>query len=50
VILVAMALWDLARRRRLHPAFVGGAALIIAGETAASVLYWNAGWRGFTAV
>ncbi|HWF00215.1 MAG TPA: hypothetical protein VG248_10505 [Caulobacteraceae bacterium] len=44
-LLVAMAGWDLWTRRRLHPAFVGGAVFLLAGEALCSILYFNAGWR-----
>jgi hypothetical protein len=46
LILVAMAVWDLWRWRRIHPAVVFGAALLWAGEIITTMLNFSPAWRG----
>ncbi len=46
LLLVAMAAWDLWRRRRIHPAVQFGAAVLLSGEMVATVLYFTPGWAG----
>jgi uncharacterized membrane protein YozB (DUF420 family) len=45
LILVAMGVWDLLRRRRIHPAVLFGAALLWTGEIVATVLNFSPTWR-----
>jgi len=45
LILVAMAAWDLWRRRRIHPAVLFGAALLWTGEIIVTVLNFSPTWR-----
>ncbi len=44
LMLVAMAAWDLWRRRRIHPAVLFGAAVLLGGEVAATALYFTPAW------
>ncbi len=44
LLLVAMAGWDLWRRRRIHPALLFGAAVLLGGEIVATALYFTPGW------
>jgi hypothetical protein len=37
--------YDLATRKRLHPAYVAGAAWILANELAAAWLYFSPAWK-----
>jgi hypothetical protein len=45
LILVAMGVWDLWRRRRIHPAVLFGAALLWAGEIVTTILNFSPAWR-----
>jgi hypothetical protein len=45
LMLVAMAAWDLWRRRRIHPAVLFGAALLWTGEIIVTVLNFSPAWR-----
>lgn len=45
LLLAAMAGWDLWKWRRLHPAFIGGAVFLLAGEALTAVLYFDPGWK-----
>ncbi len=45
LILVAMGVWDLWRRRRIHPALLFGAALLWSGEIIATLLNFSPAWR-----
>jgi len=45
LILVAMGVWDLWRRRRIHPAVLFGAAFLWAGEIVATILNFSPTWR-----
>lgn len=45
LILVAMAAWDLWRRRRIHPAVLFGAAVLWSGEIVATHLNFSPAWR-----
>jgi hypothetical protein len=45
LLLVAMAIWDLWRRRRIHPAVIFGAAVLWAGEIITTVLNFSPTWR-----
>ena len=45
LILVVMAAWDLWRRRRIHPAVLFGAALLLAGEMVVTALNFSPAWR-----
>ena len=45
LMLVAMAAWDLWRRRRIHPAVLFGAALLLTGEIIVTVLNFSPAWR-----
>ena len=45
LMLVAMAAWDLWRRRRIHPTVLFGAALLWTGEIIATVLNFSPAWR-----
>src|ERR1700683_2719966 len=45
LILVAMGVWDLWRRRRIHPAVLFGAALLWAGEIITTILNFSPPWR-----
>jgi len=42
---VLLGAYDLATRGRLHPAYVAGAAWILANEMAAAWLYFSPGWK-----
>jgi hypothetical protein len=44
-LLVAMAAWDLWRRRRIHPAVLFGAAFLWTCEAIVTVLNFSPGWR-----
>ena len=46
LILVAMGVWDLWRRRRIHPAVLFGAALLWTGEIVTTILNFSPPWRG----
>jgi hypothetical protein len=45
LILVAMAAWDLWRRRRIHPTVLFGAAFLWTGEIITTVLNFSPAWR-----
>ncbi len=45
LILVAMAAWDVWRRRRIHPAVLFGAAVLWTGEIIVTVLNFSPAWR-----
>jgi len=45
LILIAMTGWDLWRRRRVHPAVLAGAALLIGGEIVVTALQFSPGWK-----
>ena len=45
LMLVAMIAWDLWRRRRVHPAVLAGAALLIGGEIVTSLLQFSPAWK-----
>jgi hypothetical protein len=45
LLLVAMAAWDLWRRRRIHPAVLLGAAFLWTCETIVTVLNFSPAWR-----
>lgn len=45
LILVAMGVWDLWRRGRIHPAVLFGAALLWAGEIITTLLNFSPTWR-----
>ena len=45
LILVAMAVWDLWHRRRIHPAVLFGAALLWTGEIVTTILNFSPTWR-----
>jgi hypothetical protein len=45
LILVAMGVWDLWRRGRIHPAVLFGAAFLWAGEIIATILNFSPTWR-----
>jgi hypothetical protein len=45
LILVAMGVWDLWRRGRIHPAVLFGAALLWAGEIVTTLLNFSPTWR-----
>lgn len=42
---VAMAAWDLWRRRRIHPAVLFGATLLLTGEIIVTALNFSPAWR-----
>lgn len=44
LLLIAMAGWDLWRRRRIHPAVLFGAAVLFSGEIVATALYYSPAW------
>jgi hypothetical protein len=48
LMIVGLGVYDLITRRRLHPAYVAGAAWGLTGQLTASVLYFNPAWIGFT--
>jgi hypothetical protein len=45
LLLVAMAAWDLWRRRRIHPAVLLGAAFLWNCEIVVTVLNFSPAWR-----
>jgi hypothetical protein len=45
LILIAMAAWDLWRRRRIHPAVLFGAAVLWTGEIITTILNLSPTWR-----
>ena len=45
LLLVAMAAWDLWRRRRIHPAVLFGAAVLWTGEIIVTLLNFSPAWR-----
>jgi hypothetical protein len=45
LILVAMAVWDLWHRQRIHPAVLFGAAVLWTGEIVATILNFSPAWR-----
>jgi hypothetical protein len=45
LMLLAMAAWDLWRRKRLHPAVVFGAAVLGTGEILSVLLQFSPGWK-----
>jgi len=45
LILVAMGVWDLWRRRSIHPAVLFGAALLWTGEIITTILNFSPAWR-----
>jgi hypothetical protein len=45
LILVAMGVWDLWHRRRIHPAVLFGAAVLWTGEIATTILNFSPTWR-----
>jgi hypothetical protein len=45
LILVAMGIWDLWRRRRIHPAVLFGAAVLWTGEIITTILNFSPTWR-----
>lgn len=44
LLVLGIGAYDLATRRRLHPAYVAGAALVLSGQLASSWLYHDAAW------
>jgi hypothetical protein len=44
LLVIAMAGWDLWRRRRIHPAVLFGAVVLLGGEIAATALYFTPAW------
>jgi hypothetical protein len=46
LLLLGMGAYDLITRRRLHPAWMFGAGLILLGETSATALYLTPAWKG----
>jgi hypothetical protein len=44
VLVIAVGAYDLATRRRLHPAYVGGALWIFANEAVATWLFYQPWW------
>jgi hypothetical protein len=44
MLILGIGVYDLATRRRLHPAYVAGAGLIFTGQITASLLDHNAAW------
>ena len=48
ILVALLGAYDLATRRRLHPAFVLGAGWILANELAAAWLYFSPGWRAIS--
>jgi hypothetical protein len=49
LVITAMTGWDLWRRGRLHPAFIAGAGLLLAGEIYATALYFDPTWKTIAA-
>ena len=49
LLLIAMAAWDLWRRRRIHPTLIAGAALLIGGEIVTTILFFSPGWKSLMA-
>jgi hypothetical protein len=45
LILVAMGVWDLWRRRRIHPALLFGAAFLWTGEIIVTILNFSPNWH-----
>src|ERR1700691_4369204 len=45
LLLLAMGVWDLWRRRRIHPAVLFGAALLWTGEIITTILNFSPAWR-----
>ena len=45
LLLVAMIAWDLWRRRRVHKAVIGGAAILWGGQIAATTLNFSPAWK-----
>jgi len=45
LLLIAMAVWDLWRRRRIHPTVLFGAAVLWSGEIIAMILNFSPWWR-----
>jgi hypothetical protein len=45
LMLVAMAAWDLCRRRRIHPVVLWGAAFLWTGQIIVTVLNFSPAWR-----
>jgi hypothetical protein len=45
LLIAAMGAYDLITRKRLHPAWIAGGALIVAGELTATWLYLTPGWK-----
>jgi len=48
ILVALLGAYDLATRRRLHPAFVLGAGWILANELAAAWLYFNPVWKAIS--
>lgn len=48
MLIVGMGVYDLITRKRLHPAYIAGAAWGLAGQLLAIVLYFNPAWTAFT--
>jgi len=47
LLVLGIGVYDLVTRRRLHPAYVAGATLVIGCQLTASWLWHNAAWTGF---
>ena len=47
LLVLGIGLYDWVTRRRLHPAWIFGALLILAGQISASWLYYDARWKAF---
>ena len=45
LMLIAMAAWDLWRRRRIHPTVLFGMAVLWTGELTSAVLQFSPGWK-----
>ena len=47
VLILALGVYDLVTRRRLHPAWVAGASYLFLNQSAATALLRNAAWSAF---
>jgi len=51
IMIVAILAWDFWKRRRVHPAVLFGAVVLLAGETVSTILYFSPAWaRSMTAL